>query len=183
MAEQPPAGGGNVLTRRYGPAPGYVYLAGAAGLAYLVIRHRSSSATDTTAADSADSTDGSSDLDPAGQDGAGFGQTQPYDMSGQVYTDLAGAQAKLQKRGQQLDHVKANLKQEKATEKKLRSRLGNVAPKTRVITVHKGDDSWKELAAKFGTSVGMLERLNPHVRGKPKIGERIHVPEQKAAHK
>lgn len=181
MAETPPPAGGNLLTRRYGPAPGYVYLAGATVAAYLIVRHRGSSSASSTgttaAADPNAATDGTGD--PA-QNGAGFGETQPYDMSGQVYTDLAGAQATIQRKDSQLDHVRARLKTSQATDKRLRHRIGNLVPNTRIITVRKGE-SWKDLAHRYNTTVTELERLNPHVRGKPNAGDKIKVPEQKQA--
>jgi outer membrane biosynthesis protein TonB len=49
----PEVSGGNILTRKYAGIPGYVWLAGAALIVYLVLRSRSSSASGNSAGSSA----------------------------------------------------------------------------------------------------------------------------------
>lgn len=180
MAEStPPAGKrGNVLTRKYGPAPGYAYIVVGGIAGYVIIRRRAGAGDnngDQAAADTS-STDTSSGA--VAQDGTGFGETQPYDMSGQVYTDLAGTQAQLQEvtTKEQQQHKKLL-----ATRKQLK---GAVAPKFRTVTIHKGDDTLAELAKKYHTTKAKLEHLNPQLKDakghvqKLKPGERVLVPTQ-----
>jgi LysM repeat protein len=60
MSEQPtmPAGGGNMLTRKYAGVPGYLWLAGAALIMYLIIRSRSSSSTSGTSGNTPNTNNG-----------------------------------------------------------------------------------------------------------------------------
>lgn len=173
MADQP-AGAGNVLTRRYGPAPGYVYLAAAAAAGYVIIRHRAAAAgtadtsTDETLDDAGGGdTDTSTDAGVDNSDDAGNDWATPYDMSGQVYTTLAGTEAQLQK-----DTTKLANQKQRITKLK-----GQVAPKTRVITVGANDETKTKIASRYHTTVAEIEKLNPSL--KPLPGKKGHAPHLK----
>jgi LysM repeat protein len=181
----PPGGSGNIITRKYGPLPGYAYL-GIAGVgAYVIIKRRGASSTadatdtsdttDDTGLDDSETGEDSTDLaDEADEDGQDPDYGSPYGQTGgQVYTTLASADASLQ-----TDQAKLAAKN-----KRINKLTGEVAPKTRVVTVTAADENKTAIAAKYKTTVKEIEKLNPTLNpiggkkaAKLKVGQKVLVP-------
>ena len=162
----------SVLTRKYGPLPGWAWAGVAAGGAYLWWRHQNA----TGAAATTGTTGSASDLgDAAAQADQDYGN--PYNGAG-VYTDLAAAQAREQRQAARLDLESKRLAFARHRQAGIRSRqaAGKVNRQTRVYTAGERT-TLADVAARFGVSLAKLKRANPHVSGlRVHKGERLHIP-------
>lgn len=166
MATEPePGGGGNLLTRKYGPLPLWAYGGLAAAVAYLYIRHQSNAsggaaAVDSTATDEADSiaSDTAADLE---QDTGSTDLPAPPDV-----TNVPAPP----------DVTSTPPKKKKPTG----GPKGNTSGKLRVISVASDDDTVAKLLKKYGITLGQLRKDNPGrqwtATEKLKPGEKIHIP-------
>lgn len=170
----------NVLTRKYGPLPGYAWAGVAAFGTVLWLRHRNASASTDTSTSDTSSTDTSGDTDAAadlsdgaaGQSTSGGDYGTPYDGAGQLYTDLAAAQA-----GEQSEKTRLTAEQKALAKYKRNHPAGAVNVRTRVFTAH-ANETLRAIASRFGVTVAELRKANPNLGKRTSIrkGERLHIP-------
>lgn len=151
-----------ILTRRYGPLPGYAW-AGLAGVAaYLVIRHRQAAA----AAAAASSPAGSSAADGTGTaDGTGYADTSADTGGGSAYepASYSGPTPTPAPPKVTIGTVKVTVPK------------GALAPNLKLYVVRRGDTK-KTIAGRFHISVTRLEQLNPYLKAHPvHAGETVLV--------
>lgn len=169
MAEKPKTGG-NLLTRKVGPLPGWAWVAVAAGGGYLWLKHKGTTSpaasSDNTAGDATGTDAGMTDT---GDNAADF--AQPYGGAG-LYTTLQGVEATAQTDAAELAKKRRELRKERRS-----TAAGKVNVRTHVYTATAAT-TLRDIAARFGVSVAKLKKDNPHLKSSTVAkGERIHLTE------
>lgn len=173
-----PAGGGNLLTRKYGPAPGWAWVGIAALGTALWLRHRNNTTSPDTSAETDTATENAA-YDSAAADelqdtgpAPNADYADPYTGAGQLYTDLAAAQAREQTQAEQLSAEARRLRTYRRNHP-----AGAVNKRTRVYTAH-ARETLRAIASRFGVTVTELRKANPHLGKRSVIakGERLHIP-------
>lgn len=152
-----------LLTTRYGPAPGYVWVAGIAGVTFLVVRRRRRAGSDTAGDGDAGASSTSEQDEPAPFDyGPGADAASsflPPGMPAPTANPAPVAQPPMLRRGT--------------------GPLGRTSRQRHVYTVRRGD-TIGTIARRFHTTAAKISQANPAIKRNPtgriSVGEVLVIP-------